>query len=701
MKARIIIAFLLGVQLCTAQQITYRKIFSPTTANANNMKAFDGRATPDGAYVFTGLATFSNVERPILVKTNCKGDLVWAKNFGNSGSWNNIFNKVINTNDGGCIMLHNTGTFQAYNILAVKVAADGTTQWRKIINNGQGNDMGQSIRQTSDGGYIICGATNSYGSDVGQASYTDAYIVKLDATGNIVFSKTFGTAAAIDDLKDIIQTKNGDYAFTGTILAKGCFNVVVGKLSSAGALQWVKAFGDTLSRNGGYNILENSDGDLFVSATSTLHNLSPSFNSDISHLIMRVSSNGTLVFGKIFNGTANNGSDNSLSLCYDKDSNLVIGTETMSYPSTGFTPNKQVAQVFNRNGGIIKSLAYNSTGSQYTRIHNAFDGGFTLSGFGTIGSPTMQRTYAFKLDSNLRSTCGEQEVTPLTLVQNAPLLQWDYVYTESQGANITNTTFENSFTITDTTLCENYPAITASYTAGDTCLGNALTFTAQHMGAGKYIWLLGNGDTIITATNILTYQYDSAGTYLTTLIVTNGCDTAIQSKSVTISGTNTPLVITPSINNPILGQIVSLSTNISGSTYTWSDGSTSSTLQVNQSGTYSVAVNINGCISYDTIVINFAPASDKGSVYIPNAITPNNDKLNDDLVIITSGAYQFKYIRVFNRWGQKVFESKDINYRFNGKVDNELMPTESFYYVALFEVNGVEEIFSGDILVIR
>jgi gliding motility-associated-like protein len=144
-----------------------------------------------------------------------------------------------------------------------------------------------------------------------------------------------------------------------------------------------------------------------------------------------------------------------------------------------------------------------------------------------------------------------------------------------------------------------------------------------------------------------------AGNYVITYTSNNTC-VARDSFRYTI-------VTTPSVN---LGNDTSFcsgeklldATNAS-STYIWSTGSTtSSSIIVTEPGVYSVKVNHNGCFANDTLIVS--PKYNILSFEMPNVVTPNNDGIND---FIDFGVYQFSFIQleIFNRWGTKVFESKD------------------------------------------
>jgi gliding motility-associated-like protein len=691
-----ICCFLCGQVL--AQQITFRKFINPEVSIAD-FKCFDGKQTSDGGYILTGLGTFAgNVTRPSIAKFNCKGQLIWAKAFGNSGSWSNIFNKVIETTDSNYVMLNNTGTFNAYNILIVKLDAKGNTVWKKNINASLGNDMGQNIKQTKDGGYIICGSTTSYGTGVGSGgTNTDAYIIKLDASATVQWSKTIGNATKIDDAKDIIEDIDGDFVFTGSYIHQDCFQILFGKLDQAGNLKSVHTYGDTLSRNGGYCITQLANKDYIIFGNTTLHNPSPSFSADISHALLRVNNNGDKVYSKVFNGN-NNSSDNSLSMCLDASQNIILGTETMSFPSTGFTPNKQVAYKFDANGNLLKTIGYNTTGSQYTRIHPAYDGGYTLSGFTTINLNVAFRSNIFKLDSNLNSGCTDNDLTALTQVNTLVINKHNVIHAIANGAVITNASFETLFAATDTTLCEAYPNISAGYTAQDACIGNPIFFNAGDKSGVFYKWLFGNGDSIITPTSSASYIYYTPGTYTTTLIASNGCDADTQQLIIIIKGAPS-LVITANENPSTQGQIVTLSSNIIAGNFNWSTGSSAPTTTVTNQGIYSLTVTVGGCDITDTIFIKFDSLANVGFVIIPSAFTPNKDGIHDDWHITANGQYRLKSMVVYNRQGNLVFKSDNINNTWQG--ENAQPTTEVYFYKVVFTKLGEDIIFKGDVTAIR
>jgi gliding motility-associated-like protein len=111
------------------------------------------------------------------------------------------------------------------------------------------------------------------------------------------------------------------------------------------------------------------------------------------------------------------------------------------------------------------------------------------------------------------------------------------------------------------------------------------------------------------------------------------------------------------------GETVNLSVDgYSNKIYKWSNGDSSNSTTVDKAGTYSVTViSDRGCSGNDKIELLDCPIS----IFIPNAFTPNNDGLNDKFKVQGIDIKDF-HILIFDRWGNLVFESNDINHSWNG-----------------------------------
>ena len=100
-------------------------------------------------------------------------------------------------------------------------------------------DGGSYVQQTSDGGYIIVGQTETFG-----AGSRDAYLVKVDAGGAIQWTKTFG-GTAFDGCSSVQQTIEGGYIIAGLAsgLGAGGQDVYLVKTDASGNLLWSKTYG--------------------------------------------------------------------------------------------------------------------------------------------------------------------------------------------------------------------------------------------------------------------------------------------------------------------------------------------------------------------------------------------------------------------------------------------------------------------------
>jgi hypothetical protein len=221
--------------------------------------------TSDGGYVIAGGTTSfgAGYADVYVVKLDVNGNLQWTKTIGGKG-WD-VGNSLIQSSDGGYAIAGYTSSFGAGGLDAyvVKLDAHGNLQWTKTIG-GPGDEIGISLIQTSDGGYVIAGATTSFG-----AGGTDVYVVKLDAHGNLQWSKTIGGKK--EDLgHSLIQTSDGGYAIAGVTnsFGLGGGDVYVVKLDANGNLQWTKTISAKDKNLIKSSIIQTSDGSYVIAGTT-------------------------------------------------------------------------------------------------------------------------------------------------------------------------------------------------------------------------------------------------------------------------------------------------------------------------------------------------------------------------------------------------------------------------------------------------
>lgn len=107
----------------------------------------------------------------------------------------------------------------------------------------------------------------------------------------------------------------------------------------------------------------------------------------------------------------------------------------------------------------------------------------------------------------------------------------------------------------------------------------------------------------------------------------------------------------------------------------------------------------DGCPASDTLNVT---VSDKPYIIVPNAFSPNGDGNNDLLRLLSSGFKRINFYRIYNRWGQKVFETNDYYIGWDGTLNGVAQPISTFFWVvSATDLNDNEQVFRGDVTLIR
>jgi hypothetical protein len=163
--------------------------------------------TADSGFVVTGFLS-RNGDDIYLVKTNSSGDTMWTRLYGGDSS--ETGRSVQQTADGGYIIAGDTKSFGngGRDVYLVKTDTVGDTMWTRTFG-GTDDDEGYSVKQVVDGGYVIAGFTESFG-----AGRRDMYVIKTNATGDTLWTRTFG-GGNDDEGQSVQQTTDGGYVICG------------------------------------------------------------------------------------------------------------------------------------------------------------------------------------------------------------------------------------------------------------------------------------------------------------------------------------------------------------------------------------------------------------------------------------------------------------------------------------------------------
>jgi uncharacterized delta-60 repeat protein len=280
----------LFIEYAYAQVVKFAKTYGRT----NDDGAYSVQQTSDGGYIVAG-ETFSSGGSTLdilLIKTDASGNIIWAKTYG--GTLIDRAYSVQQTSDGGYIVAGETFSFGAgdNDFFLIKTDANGNIQWAKTYG-GTNDDRAYSVQQTSDGGYIVAGWTWSFG--VGNY---DIFLIKTDANGNIIWAKTYGGTYA-DWALSVRQTSDGGYIMAGITYSFGAgnYDILLIKTDANGNVQWAKTYGGT-NVDRASSVQQTSDGGYIVAGYTN------SFGVGGDILLIKTDANGNIIWAKTYGGTS-------------------------------------------------------------------------------------------------------------------------------------------------------------------------------------------------------------------------------------------------------------------------------------------------------------------------------------------------------------------------------------------------------------
>ena len=222
------------------------------------------------------------------MKLDSDGNIDWGNIQGGTGG--DYASSIQQTSDGGYIVAGDTDSFGAggSDFWIVKIDSDGSVDWQNTYG-GAGDEFAYSIQQTSDGGYIVAGFTDSFG-----AGGYDIWVLKLDAAGAADWQKAYGgTGNEYVFYSSIQQTSEGGYIVGGITFSLGAGNADFWalKLDSSGIVEWQNTYGGT-EYDYGQGIRQTSDGGyVFSGDSNSFHPLS---DSNYDWLILKLQSDGDI-----------------------------------------------------------------------------------------------------------------------------------------------------------------------------------------------------------------------------------------------------------------------------------------------------------------------------------------------------------------------------------------------------------------------
>ncbi len=281
--------------------------------------------TTDGGFIITGYTrSFGSMSgrNVLLIKTDQSGNIIWINGYG--GNNDDEGNSVVQTSDGGYVACGYTKSYGSggNDVYLLKVDANGNQLWDRVFG-GTSDEEVYSMVLTDDGGFLLAGATSSFGS-----GSRDIWLIKTDASGNQQWTKTIGGLSS-DGARSISKTFDGGYIITGWTFSYGpgaVGNVWLVKTDTAGNMVWNKFFGGT-DDDRGLSVKQTTDGGYIL----TGYTASSGAGLD-DMLLIKTDSLGNAQWQNTFGGS---GRDYGNSVIQSSDGGFVVTGYTLSYGAGG------------------------------------------------------------------------------------------------------------------------------------------------------------------------------------------------------------------------------------------------------------------------------------------------------------------------------------------------------------------------------
>ena len=303
----------------------------------------------DGSIVVVGITASSDGDVTVnqgnqdlwIIKLSQAGNIIWQRTYGGSGS--EPSGQIEETADGGFIINCITSSVDGdvsgsmaggnQDHWVLKISSTGNLEWNQALG-GTEAEAAFRLLQLSDGGFLLAFAyTSSNDGDVTNFhGVDDAWLVKLSATGTIVWTRTIGGSGS-DTGNEVVELPNGDILLAGSTesndvditLNQGGRDGMLAKLNSAGDILWVRTYGGAL-QDGLTSIAPKSNGNVILCGESRSSDGDLTINNgEVDIWLLEVDANGTLISQRSYGGTA---FDVAFVYELDQDDPILTGVST-------------------------------------------------------------------------------------------------------------------------------------------------------------------------------------------------------------------------------------------------------------------------------------------------------------------------------------------------------------------------------------
>ncbi|MDD2889289.1 MAG: T9SS type A sorting domain-containing protein [bacterium] len=386
--------------LVSEATITFERNYGDSDAYGNQEYGNLVQQTSDEGYIIVGNIYYSDSSsykrnNVLLIKTDSLGDTLWTRSFGWTGQ--DEGNSVQQTKDGGYIIVGRTTSFKASlgDVWLIKTDSLGDTLWTKVYGGGYAH-TGNSVQQTKDGGYIIIGYTSSL--------YTqDIWLIKTDSVGDTLWTKVFDRNTTTDYAKSVQQTTDNGYVLVGNSEE----DVWLVKTDSLGDSLWTKVYGDSCKEYGN-SVQQTFDNGYIIAGTKYPYGAG---NNNSKAWLIKTDSAGDTLWTKILGGDSiDNG--NSVQETFDKG--YIITGGTYSYGAGHMDVWLIKTDI---NGDTLWTKTFGGLYLDYGKsVQQTKDGGYIITGVTDV-YPGITNSNVFLIKTDSLGKIGIEEENQISKIK--------------------------------------------------------------------------------------------------------------------------------------------------------------------------------------------------------------------------------------------------------------------------------------------
>lgn len=328
-----------------------------------------------------------------VIRLGSDANKVWQKLM---TSWSVSYKSVVANADGSTVSLGDYFPGTGVDFGITKLDANGTLVWNKVYG-GTNDDQSSTVIATSDGGYLVAGLTNSQDGHIklNHGGY-DIWVLKLDANGMLVWEKTFG-GAGDEYVTGVAPCSDGGYMLCGTTKSsnsgdvpatRGREDFFIVRMDANGNNVWSKTYGGSRTDGSG-SIISDANGGFIVTGTTNSSDgdlVARPANSNVDIWTFKLNNEGEIVWQTVLGGSE---PDMGNSLVRLPDGKIAISGGTLSADGdvTGYHGNLDCwVVVLSSTGKKLWQRAFGSSGIEYeSQITATADGSLLVTG-NTMGN---------------------------------------------------------------------------------------------------------------------------------------------------------------------------------------------------------------------------------------------------------------------------------------------------------------------------